>query len=110
MSKSFIYFTVMVLWWASLPAMMRAVELKQDDQSDQVVLSNEIVSIAFNISNGTYTITGMASGQLIIDQAGVGADSWGGQNSANTPPTGWYKSSWSARIMGRSHGSSVLSN
>ena len=68
---------VMMLGWASLPAMMAAVELKQDDQSDQVIMSNEIVSIAFNMSNGMYTITDMASGQLIIDLAGVGADSWG---------------------------------
>jgi hypothetical protein len=72
-----IYLTVMMFGWASLPAMMAAVELKQDDQSDQVILSNEIVSIAFNMSNGTYTITDKSTGQLVVDQAGVGADSWG---------------------------------
>ena len=77
MSKFSMYLTVMMLGWASLPAMIAAVELKQDDQSDQVIMSNEIVSIAFNMSSGMYTITDMASGQLIIDQAGVGADSWG---------------------------------
>jgi len=36
--------------WTSFHAMIAAVELKQDDQSDQVILSNEIVSIAFNMS------------------------------------------------------------
>ena len=50
--------------WASLPAMMAGVELKQDNQSDQVILSNEIVSIAFNMSNGMYTISDIASGDL----------------------------------------------
>ena len=77
MSRFSMYLTVMMLGWASLPAMMAAVELKQDDQSDQVILSNEIVSIAFNMSNGMYTITDIESGQIIIDQAGVAADSWG---------------------------------
>ncbi len=56
--------------------MMAAVELKQDDQSDQVILSNEIVSIAFNMSNGTYAITDKSTGQLMVDQAAVSADSW----------------------------------
>ena len=50
--------------WASLPVMMAAVELKSDEQSDQVILSNEIVSIAFNMSNGMYTISDIASGDL----------------------------------------------
>jgi len=69
--------TVMMLGWASFPAMIAAVELKQDDQSDQVILSNEIVSIAFNMSNGMYTITDKATGQLMVDQAAVAADLWG---------------------------------
>ena len=71
------YLTVMMLGWASFPAMIAAVELKQDDQSDQVILSNEIVSIAFNMSNGMYTITDKATGQLMVDQAAVAADLWG---------------------------------
>ena len=50
MSRFSMYLTVMMLGWASFPAMIAAVELKQDDQSDQVILSNEIVSIAFNMS------------------------------------------------------------
>ena len=56
--------------------MIAAVELKQDDQSDQVILSNEIVSLAFNMSNGTYAITDKSTGQLMVDQAAVSADSW----------------------------------
>jgi len=71
------YLTVMMLGWASFPAMIAAVELKQDDQSDQVILSNEIVSIAFNMFNGMYTITDKATGQLMVDQAAVAADLWG---------------------------------
>jgi hypothetical protein len=77
MSKFSMYLTVMMLGWASFPAMIAAVELKQDDQSDQVILSNEIVSIAFNMSNGMYTITDKATGQLMVDQAAVAADLWG---------------------------------
>ena len=56
---------------------MAALELKQDDVSGQVVLCNEIVSIAFNPSNGTYAITDKTTGQLMIDKAGISADSRG---------------------------------
>ena len=70
------YLAVMMLGWASLPAMVSAVELNQDKQSDQVILSNDIVSLAFDMSNGTFTITDKATGKLMIDQAAVAADSW----------------------------------
>ena len=58
------------------PAMVTAVELKQDNQPGQVILSNEMVSLAFNLSDGTYTITGKTTGLLMVDQAAVAADSW----------------------------------
>jgi hypothetical protein len=76
MSKFSMYLAVMMLGWASLPAMVSAVELNQDKQSDQVILSNDIVSLAFDMSNGTFTITDKATGKLMIDQAAVAADSW----------------------------------
>jgi hypothetical protein len=68
--------TVMMLGWASLSAMPAAAEVKQNDQSGQVILSNEIVSLVFNLSNGTYSITDKATGQVMVDQAGMAADSW----------------------------------
>jgi len=66
---------VVGLFYAS--AVMAAVELKQDDASGRVILCNQAVSLAFNPSNGTYAITDKATGQLMVDKAGMSADSWG---------------------------------
>jgi hypothetical protein len=71
--------SISVLFFVGLiwpPAATAAVELKQDGLPDQVILSNKIVTLEFNLSNGTYTITDKATGQLIVDEAGVSADSW----------------------------------
>ena len=66
---------LLCICFALAPAMMAAVELKQDNQSGQIILSNDIVTVAFNMSNGTYTITDKTTGQLMVDQAGVAGDS-----------------------------------
>jgi hypothetical protein len=68
--------TVLMLGWAPLSAMPAAAEVKQDDLSDQIILGNELVSIAFDLSNGTYSITDKATGQVMVDQAAMTADSW----------------------------------
>ncbi|MCX6877396.1 MAG: hypothetical protein NTW21_26840 [Verrucomicrobia bacterium] len=65
-----------VAGWCGAPAVMAAVELKQDDAAGQVVLCNEVVSLAFNMSKGTYAITDKTTGQLMVDQAGLSADSY----------------------------------
>ncbi|MCX6924603.1 MAG: hypothetical protein NT154_15515 [Verrucomicrobia bacterium] len=56
-----------------------AVEVKED-ASGQVILSNDAVSLAFNLTNGTYAITDKAKGLVVIDRAGVAADGWEGKN------------------------------
>jgi hypothetical protein len=72
------------LVWASVvpfglycaPGGVAAVEVKED-ASGRVILSNEAISLAFNLKNGTYAITHKATGQVVIDEAGLSADCWG---------------------------------
>ena len=70
-----------VAGWCCAPAVMAAVELKQDEAAGQVVLCNEVVSLAFNMTKGTYAITDKTTGQLMVDQAGLSADSYDNADS-----------------------------
>ena len=70
-----------VAGWCCASAAMAAVELKQDDAAGRVILCNEVVSLAFNMSKGTYEITDKATGQLMVDLAGLSADSYGNADS-----------------------------
>jgi len=65
---------------ACVPPVIAAVELNTDDLPGTVILSNKIVSLAFNMSDGTYSITDVKTGQLMLDQASLMADSWGSSN------------------------------
>lgn len=61
---------------ASVAGVTAEVEV-EEDASGQVILSNDVVSLVFNLTNGTYAITDRVTGRLVVDQAGVSADSWG---------------------------------
>ena len=76
MNKFSTCLTFMIFVSASLFATMAAAQLNQDNQPGQVNLSNEIVSLTFDLSKGTYTVTDKQTGRIMVDEAGLMADSW----------------------------------
>jgi len=77
--NKFVFSLALVTGFCGAVQGMAAVEVKED-ASGQVILSNDAVSLAFSLTNGTYAITDKARGVVVIDQAGVAADGWEGKN------------------------------
>lgn len=75
MNRILAFLSVLISGWASLPA-MPAVELNPDDTSGLVTLSNELVSLEFDLSKGTYSVTDKPTVRIMVAVAGVMADSW----------------------------------
>ena len=49
----------------------------KEDASGHVILANEVISLTFSVLSGTYAITDLTTGLVVVDEAGMSADSWG---------------------------------
>jgi hypothetical protein len=77
--------------WACACNLLAAVDVQQT--GNVVVMENEKVSLSIDLERRQFTVTDIASREVVLDNASMAADGWGGVRRSGRPewgkPDGW---------------------